>query len=125
MPFCLKYEIAFGSDRKAKHIFVLAADAIRKVAEQTVGKHAFLSLARGHFRIVERHTMHDNSWEFMEMSQSFSRNSKTHKSFSTPRARPEQVRLGPQIGLLFRRPIQRAVRFGWILQRKHQTTQPL
>ena len=50
MPFCLKYEIASGSDRKAKNIFVLAADATRKVVKKTAAENVFLSRARGHLR---------------------------------------------------------------------------
>ena len=52
MPFCPKYEIAFGSDKNAKNEFCLAADAIRKVVEKTVGENVFLFQARGHFRTV-------------------------------------------------------------------------
>ena len=50
MLFCPKYEIAIGSDRKAKHIFCLAADATRKVVKNTVAENVIFFRARGHLR---------------------------------------------------------------------------
>ena len=50
MPFCQKYEIAFGSDNNATNLFVLAADATRKVVENNVGETVFLLRAGGHLR---------------------------------------------------------------------------
>ena len=43
MTVCQKFEIAFGPDEKANKLFVLAADAIRKVVNNSCRKCALLS----------------------------------------------------------------------------------
>ena len=50
MTFCHKYEIVFGFEKESNKLFVLAADATRKVVKQTVDENVFLSRARGHLR---------------------------------------------------------------------------
>ena len=48
MTVCPKCEIAAGSDDNATNIFVLVADAIRKVVQKTIFQNVLLSQARGH-----------------------------------------------------------------------------
>ena len=48
MTVCPKFEIACGSDEKAKHLFCVAADETRKVVKQNVFENVLLSRARGH-----------------------------------------------------------------------------
>ena len=55
---CPKYEIASGSDRKAQNIFVLAADAIRKVVnKKTVGENVAFFLNQRPLALLDRHTI--------------------------------------------------------------------
>ena len=124
MTVCPKCEIQFGCDEKAKNILLLAADATRKVVKKLFSKMCFFLKPEATWALLDRHTI----WTFSGMPiRGVARFSETveNKPFSTPRARPEQVRFGPRTRRLFRRPLQRTVRFGSILQREHQKAQPL
>ena len=78
--------------------------------KQKTVEHAILLNARGNFRSFGKHTI----WKFsglpirgvFRFPETFENN-----TFARPRARPERVRFGPLTRRLFRRPLQRTVRF--------------
>ena len=117
MTVCPKYEIASGSDKEPNKLFVLAAEAIRKVVNKTVGENVTFFKPEATGALLDRHTISKCSGMLIRGVSRFPETFE-NKTFSTPRARPEQVHVGPWTRRLFRRPLQRTVRLGSILQRK-------
>ena len=87
-----------------------AADATRKVVNTQLSKMRSFLEPEATWALLDRHTIWTFSgmpilgvFRFVETVE--------NKPFSTPRARPEQVRFGPRTRRLFRRPLQRTIRF--------------
>ena len=98
-------------------------DAIRNVVQQTVSENVFRFLARCHFRNSDRH-MICKFLDLLIMGVCRVSNTFENNAFARPRARLDQVHVGLRTRRLFRRQLQRTVRFGLYLQRKHKPLQP-
>ena len=110
MTVCPKYEIACGSEKKAQKLICLAADATRKVVNKQFSKMCSAVKPQASFKFRISNNVQQT---LLLPIRGVARFSETleNKTFSTPRARPEQVRFGPRTRRLFRRPLQRTVRF--------------